>query len=669
MSHDLHAAFTASAPPAHKLEAMRRFALAAVVLAASIAAALLPASVGAVSTSTEVAEGIEAARHVDAESALVTDPVLVAWVRGLTSGLAKYRARPDVTYSTKIVDSSDINAFSLPGGPLYVDAGLLDFVDSDDELAGVIGHEMGHVERRHQVTLAAKAQGLNILLGVLSLYSPFVYRYGNILGGLAFTKFSRVDELQADQYGLLLVDRAGYDPNATVSFLDRLRRMYGDNAGGISRYFATHPDPVARVDHLRGYAQLDKPGWQAVLARAIHVQEEGRYAYASAQLDDVLKVQPDEGLALLHKAETSLALGRFDVARRAATKVAGASDTTAAGRAAAATLLAEMAEPAQVAHAHPPAASMTPDALASKLRSAARQLDDETKLADADMRVLTDRIDALNGEMPYLQNVDIRKGSRLDGAVTELEHVAREVNLLSGRARLVGGSSRSALGDDAKVASALLALEKRGAPGDVVVTPYIPEMAGQLSSSVDRLLLAPRVARGAISLGLTAMPAVSDYLRTFRRTRLDFGSDISPSSAKTLTTYATRALDGLRRASNAAGLASDEYFAARALEIEARITLLGLSGNSARYATFARVIKQRLGVDVPSLAAANAVGLSPGEAAAAAWLAAEERRPVGDVLAERSRTGLPVVDLARTKNLYMRSLEITLGLWWLGYTS
>src|SRR6202022_2369309 len=210
----------------------------------------------AVSTASEIQIGQRAAKQVEQENALVTDPVLNNWVNSIGDNLSQYRARPDIQYKFKIIDTNDINAFSLPGGFVYLNFGLLNFVNSEDELAGVMGHEMGHVERRHGITLNAKAQIINVILGILAMASPFVYRFGNLIDSLSVYKLSRVDELQADQYGLLLMTRAGYDPDGMVSFMTRLGSKGHGNSDLLNKYFATHPEPAARVAHLRGYSQF-----------------------------------------------------------------------------------------------------------------------------------------------------------------------------------------------------------------------------------------------------------------------------------------------------------------------------------------------------------------------------------------------------------------------------
>ena len=117
----------------------------------------------ALSTSSEVQIGQQADRQVQDAYTIVKDPAENAWANDVAHKLWAQVARKDVPYSLKILDAPDVNAFTTLGGFIYVDEGTLDFVQSDDELAAVIGHETGHNERRHAVNLANKAQITNIL--------------------------------------------------------------------------------------------------------------------------------------------------------------------------------------------------------------------------------------------------------------------------------------------------------------------------------------------------------------------------------------------------------------------------------------------------------------------------------------------------------------------------
>ena len=168
---------------------IRRF----VVIALSIAmlSASIPAPVFALPTSTEVSIGKEYDKQITDSTVVVTDPLLNQWVNDVSNKLWAQTARKDVPYSLKILDVSDINAFSTMGGYIYINEGTLDFVQSDDELAGIIGHETGHIERRHAVTSANKASILNVIFGLGSLFSPILYRFGQLLQAGALARDAR----------------------------------------------------------------------------------------------------------------------------------------------------------------------------------------------------------------------------------------------------------------------------------------------------------------------------------------------------------------------------------------------------------------------------------------------------------------------------------------------
>ena len=201
---------------------------------------------------------------------IVTDPFL-------TMGPEHRRESREISranghdYHSEIIDSNEINSFAIAGGFIHVDMGLLNFVSSDDELASVMGHEMGHVERRHVVTLNQKGNLLSILVGVLSILSPIGYFLGGYGGDLAYYKFSRLDELQADQYGLLLMSRAGYDPQSTADVLSKLGSLEG--SANTDKYFEDHPPRIASRTSSPSRTQSDQYG--PTHAQAPHDSDEG----------------------------------------------------------------------------------------------------------------------------------------------------------------------------------------------------------------------------------------------------------------------------------------------------------------------------------------------------------------------------------------------------------
>ncbi len=217
----------------------------------SLLCANIPSPALAVSTATEVQMGKDTDAQVRDAYTIVSDPLLNSWVNDVSHKLWAQVARKDVPYNIKIIDQPDVNAFSTLGGYVYINMGALDFAQSDDELAGIIGHETGHNERRHTVTLPAKAQALDILFGLASLFSPFMYRFGQLAEAGIIAKMSRADELQADQYGLLLMSRAGYDPDAMVTFMSHLGVAYAEHDSFVDKYFNDYhpgvPDRVARI--------------------------------------------------------------------------------------------------------------------------------------------------------------------------------------------------------------------------------------------------------------------------------------------------------------------------------------------------------------------------------------------------------------------------------------
>ncbi len=635
-------------------------------------AASVPAPAAAMSTASEIHVGEQAAKEVDMQNAILSDPILNNWVNTTVGNLARYRARPDINYKFKIIDTNDINAFALPGGFAYVYFGLLNFVNSSDELAGVMAHEMGHIERRHVVTLNAKAQVLNLLLGVLSIASPFVYRFGNIIEGLSMSKMSRVDELQADQYGLQLMSRANYDPDAMVSFMTRLGKQYGDHANGVEKYFQSHPDPKARISHLQGYPALSKADISQMLAQAIHDEDEGRYGYAQYKLDEVLKQDPNNQIALLHKGQVALALGNFEKSQLALKQVKRSGLATAAAESAVNRQLALMpVDPPKNPMKRPSIEPVREQLAAASKTAKANQsaLEERAKLAKQDVRQFNSRLESLSYEVPNFGRIDVRPGSRIESVLFDLEHMIKDLNAIIDKADYVTANSAGMLKDDIGVLNEMEApLKAKTFTGSsLTLLPYYPDILKQIAQSSSDLVSDLTAARGAVALGWQALPALDAYLRQLDRTPMDFGGDIAPRAVADLKPLAQGVEQQLDGAANAAEQAQSLYFAAQARQLQSRITLLGVGYPQARYATLAHSIHTHLGIDPPTYDQALRQGLAPGDIAAASWLAAEEKVPVSTVINEQHSTGKAYVDMAIDKHLSQESLEVVLGLWWEGY--
>jgi predicted Zn-dependent protease len=163
-----------------------------------------------------------------------------------------------------LADPRTINAFALPGGQVFITAGLLRLLSTDGQLAGVLGHEMGHVVERHGAQQIAKMQLTQGLTGaaILATYNPRDPRsYRNaamaaLLGRLVNMRFGRLDELQADQMGVRLMTEAGYDPRAMIDVMEVLKRAAGSRQ---PEFFSTHPNPGHRIERIQQAIQAEYP--------------------------------------------------------------------------------------------------------------------------------------------------------------------------------------------------------------------------------------------------------------------------------------------------------------------------------------------------------------------------------------------------------------------------
>ena len=184
-------------------------------------------------------------------------------------------------YQIKAVNAPEINAFALPGGPMYVNRGLLQSARNEAELAGVLAHEMAHVAMRHGTHQASKTyltrSGLGILGGLLGRGSGSTAKVLNTIGGVGlnavFLKFSRDDEYEADQVGVQIMANAGYDPRAMADFFALMRAEQGRDPGKLEQFFSSHPSPANRESRIRELAARDpwrgKPGRGWILHRQI----------------------------------------------------------------------------------------------------------------------------------------------------------------------------------------------------------------------------------------------------------------------------------------------------------------------------------------------------------------------------------------------------------------
>jgi len=201
------------------------------------------------STDKEVQMGQSVNRQIQKEYKFTGDPLQLKRVEDIGKKIAAVSDRKEIDYYFQVLDDDEINAVSLPGGYVYVNSGLIDKVSSDDELACILAHEVGHIVARHSIKKLQAMQGYSILR-VLVAVAPGSGEVGSAADA-AFTQFllgySREDELLADQLGARYAKLAGYDPHGMISFLEKLQDINRRMPLTEKNYFRTHPYASDRI--------------------------------------------------------------------------------------------------------------------------------------------------------------------------------------------------------------------------------------------------------------------------------------------------------------------------------------------------------------------------------------------------------------------------------------
>jgi predicted Zn-dependent protease len=228
---------------------------AGVLVAAAVACATNPATgrreLSLMSEAQEIQIGRENDVQIRREMGTYEDPALQQYVSDIGRRLAQVSERPALPWQFAVVDAPAINAFAVPGGFIYMTRGILPFLDDESQLAGVLGHEIGHVTARHSAQQYSRATGagLGLLLG--SIFVPQVAPIAELAQsglGLLFLKYGRDDELEADQLGVRYAARGGWDPAGVAGMLRTLDRIdEGAETKGVPNWLSTHPAPADRV--------------------------------------------------------------------------------------------------------------------------------------------------------------------------------------------------------------------------------------------------------------------------------------------------------------------------------------------------------------------------------------------------------------------------------------
>lgn len=207
-----------------------------------------------ISQDQEIQMGQQSAQQVAQEIGLIDNQALQQYVQQVGASLAARSERPNLPWTFRAVEDPTPNAFALPGGFIFVTRGLLDLMNSEAELASVLGHEIGHVTARHSVQQMSQQQLAQLALGVGAILSPTVAQFGDIAAqglGLLFLKYGRDDERQADDLGFRYALNQGYDVREMDDVFRSLQRLgEASKQSPLPTWLATHPGEAERIQSI-----------------------------------------------------------------------------------------------------------------------------------------------------------------------------------------------------------------------------------------------------------------------------------------------------------------------------------------------------------------------------------------------------------------------------------
>ena len=229
------------------------------------------------SLETEIRMGKQYAMQVEQSVKMVQDPVVTEYVNRIGQNLVR-NSDAQVPFTIKVIDSDEVNAFTLPGGFFYVNSGLILAADEEAELAGVMAHEIAHVAARHGTRQMTRAQWANIgtipLIFIGGGVGYAIYEAAGLGLPLTFMKFQRNFEAEADYLGLQYMYKTGYDPQAFISFFEKIQAKEKKKPGTLAKAFASHPQTPDRIEKSQQEIATILP------ARA-------QYVVSTSEFDDV----------------------------------------------------------------------------------------------------------------------------------------------------------------------------------------------------------------------------------------------------------------------------------------------------------------------------------------------------------------------------------------------
>jgi len=231
------------------------------------------------STDGEIKMGKQYADEIEKSTKFITDPVVVEYVNRIGQNIVK-NSDCKVPFTIKVIDSDEINAMALPGGFFYVNSGLILAADEEAELAGVMAHETAHVCAHHAAREMTRLNYAQISMVPLMILLPYdwtgygIYEAAQLAIPITFLQFSRDFEAQADYLGVQYMYRAGYDPQAFITFFEKIQALEKRKPGLVAKAFSDHPQTPDRILHS-----------QEEIARILPAKQD--YLVTTSEFDDV----------------------------------------------------------------------------------------------------------------------------------------------------------------------------------------------------------------------------------------------------------------------------------------------------------------------------------------------------------------------------------------------
>jgi predicted Zn-dependent protease len=230
----------------------------------------------------EIAVGKAMAQQVEAQSRMVDDPTISEYVNRLGQNLVR-NSDAKVPFTIKVIDADEVNAFALPGGFFFVNTGVIMEADEEAELAGVMAHEIAHVAARHGTRGQTRAEAMSIarlaLIFVPGIGPYIAFQASGFAIPMAYLQFSQGFEREADYLGLQYMYKAGYDPQAFVTFFEKIQAKEKRKPGTFSKAFSTHPQTPDRISATQKEIAAILPG------RAEHIVTTSEFDEVKARLE------------------------------------------------------------------------------------------------------------------------------------------------------------------------------------------------------------------------------------------------------------------------------------------------------------------------------------------------------------------------------------------------